>query len=211
MSQPASKPATARRKSPRQGRAKVTVDAILEATERVLADKGLEATTTTEVADIAGVSVGTLYQYFPNKQALVAAVIEARLDGDLAAIDAAFERARGMSLRAGLLELARVQGQLYGGEPELYREMVAALAELERARRVEAIIEHTIAGLAELLALRRDEHDHGDPQLAAWLLVHNGVQMMRAAVRERPELVSSGRLFAELQRMAGRYLGFREA
>ncbi|MFV8751313.1 TetR/AcrR family transcriptional regulator [Nannocystaceae bacterium ST9] len=202
-----SKPATARRKQPRQDRSKLTVDAILEATERVLASRGLEATTTTEVAEIAGVSVGTLYQYFPNKQALVAAVIEARLDRDLAAIDETLARARALPLREGLQELARTQVRLYGSEPALYREMVAALAELERARRVELIIEHTIAGLAELLAARPDEHDHPEPEIAAWVMVHNGVQLMRAAVRERPELLLGGKLFAELERMGGRYLG----
>jgi AcrR family transcriptional regulator len=207
---PTEKPATEPRKQPRQGRAKVTVDAILEATERVLAQRGLEATTTTEVAEIAGVSVGTLYQYFPNKQALVAAVIEARLDRDLAAIDEGLARARALPLREGLQELARVQAQLYGNEPALYREMVAAMAELERARRVELIIEHAITSLAELLEARRDEHDHPEPGIAAWMLIHNGVQLMRAAVRERPELILGGTLFAELERMGGRYLGLDE-
>lgn len=203
----ATKLATTPRKQPRQDRAKVTVDAILEATERVLAERGLEATTTTDVAEIAGVSVGTLYQYFPNKQALVAAVIEARLDRDLAAIDEALARARPLPLREGLLVLAGAQMQLYASEPALYREMVAALAEVERARRVELIIEHTIRNLAELLTQRRDEHDHPEPELAAWFMVHNGVQLMRTAVRERPELMLGGKLFAELQRMGGRYLG----
>jgi AcrR family transcriptional regulator len=201
------KPATEPRKAPRQGRAKVTVDAILEATERVLAERGLEATSTTEVAEIAGVSVGTLYQYFPNKQSLVVAVIEARLDRDLAAIDEALARARPLPLREGLRELARTQMQLYGNEPALYREMVAALAEVERTRRVELIIEHTTASLAALLEQRRDEHDHDDPELAAWVMIQNGVQLMRAAVRERPELLLEGKLFAELERMGGRYLG----
>jgi AcrR family transcriptional regulator len=207
---PPSKPATEPRKQPRQGRAKVTVDAILEATERVLAQRGLEATTTTEVAEIAGVSVGTLYQYFPNKQSLVAAVIEARIDRDLAVIDEALARVRPLPLREGLQELARTQAMLYGSEPALYREMVAAMAEVERARRVERLIEHTIASIAELLSARRDEHDHPDPQLAAWVLVHNGVQLMRAAVQERPELILGGKLFAELERMGGRYLGMDE-
>jgi AcrR family transcriptional regulator len=204
------KPGIEPRKQPRQGRSKVTVDAILEATERVLAQRGLEATTTTEVAEIAGVSVGTLYQYFPNKQSLVAAVIEARLDHDLVAIDEALARARPLPLREGLQELARVQMQLYGNEPALYREMVAAMAEVERSRRVELIIEHTIASLAELLAARPDEHDHPEPQLAAWVMIHNGVQLMRAAVRERPDLILGGKLFAELERMGGRYLGIEE-
>lgn len=201
------KPPIEQRKQPRQGRAKVTVDAILEATERVLAQRGLEATTTTEVAEIAGVSVGTLYQYFPNKQSLVAAVIEARLDRDRAVIDEGLARARTLPLREGLLELARVQAQLYGNEPALYREMVAAMAEVERTRRVERIIEHAIASLAELLEARRDEHDHPDPQIAAWMMVHNGVQLLRTASLERPELVLGGKLFVELERMGGRYLG----
>jgi AcrR family transcriptional regulator len=210
MTKVPAKPATQPRKQPRQGRSKVTVDAILEATERVLAQRGLEATTTTEVAEIAGVSVGTLYQYFPNKQSLVAAVIEARLDRDLTVIDEALARARPLPLREGLQELARVQALLYSSEPALYREMVAALGELERTRRVEAIIEHTIASVAELLAARADEHDHPDPQLAAWVMVHNGVQLMRAAVKERPELILGGALFRELERMGGRYLGMKE-
>ena len=63
------------RKRPAQRRAQVTVDAILEATLQVLRREGVARFTTTRVADVAGVSVGTLYQYFPNKRALVAEVV----------------------------------------------------------------------------------------------------------------------------------------
>ncbi len=203
------KPPMKARKQPSQARAKATVDAIIEATERVLAQRGLTEASTTEIADIAGVSVGTLYQYFPNKQALVAAVIEARLERDRQEIAEALERARPMPLVAGLAELSRVMAMLYRDEPHLYREMVEALTEVERERRVEAIIADTIAGMAELLAARRDEHDHPDPEIAAWVLVNNGVLLLRAASRERPEWVIEGKLFAELERMGARYLGLR--
>jgi len=67
------------RKSPRQGRSIATVDAIFEATIQVLLGDGLMRLTTTRVARRAGVSVGTLYQYFPNKQALLFAVLERHL------------------------------------------------------------------------------------------------------------------------------------
>src|SRR5262245_25881287 len=67
------------RKSPRQGRAIATVDAIFEATIQVLLSDGLLHLNTTRVARRAGVSVGTLYQYFPNKQALLFAVLERNL------------------------------------------------------------------------------------------------------------------------------------
>ena len=75
----ASRPTLNRRKLPRQARSTVTVDAIFEATIQVLLSDGPIRLNTTRVARRAGVSVGTLYQYFPNKQALLFAVLERHL------------------------------------------------------------------------------------------------------------------------------------
>jgi AcrR family transcriptional regulator len=63
------------RKKPRQRRSRVTIDAIFEATIQVLLARGLDGVTTIQIADRAGVSIGSLYQYFPNKRALMAAVV----------------------------------------------------------------------------------------------------------------------------------------
>lgn len=68
------------RKSPVQARSAASVDAILEATIQVLLAVGKERLTTTRVAERAGVSVGTLYQYFPNKSALLQAALRRHLD-----------------------------------------------------------------------------------------------------------------------------------
>jgi AcrR family transcriptional regulator len=62
------------RKIPRQKRAVATVDAIVESAARILRERGYEATSVNEVARRAGVSVGSLYQYFPSKEALVGEV-----------------------------------------------------------------------------------------------------------------------------------------
>jgi AcrR family transcriptional regulator len=67
------------RKQPLQARSKVTVDAIFEATIQVLLRDGTQRLTTTRVAERAGVSVGTLYQYYPNKQALLYGVLQRHL------------------------------------------------------------------------------------------------------------------------------------
>jgi AcrR family transcriptional regulator len=64
------------RKTPRQARATATLEAIFEATIQVLLVTGPTRLTTTRVAERAGVSVGTMYQYFPNKHALLYAVTE---------------------------------------------------------------------------------------------------------------------------------------
>lgn len=68
-----------RRRMPSQKRSIVTVDAIFEATIQVLLTEGPIRLNTTHVAERAGVSVGTLYQYFPNKQSLLLALLERHL------------------------------------------------------------------------------------------------------------------------------------
>lgn len=91
------------RKTPVQARAAVTVEAISEATIQVLLSHGADRLTTTRVAERAGVSVGTLYQYYPNKQSLLFAVLEAHLDKVAAAMEAACTHAR----HKPLCEMAR--------------------------------------------------------------------------------------------------------
>ncbi len=73
-------PSLTPRKSPLQQRSSATVEAILEATIQVLLREGKERLTTTRVADRAGVSVGTLYQYFPNKSSLLQATLRRHMD-----------------------------------------------------------------------------------------------------------------------------------
>ena len=77
------------RKRPRQERSTDTVAAILEATVRVLHEVDGERLTTTRVAEVAGVSVGTLYQYFPNRDALLNALLADHLEIAISALEAA--------------------------------------------------------------------------------------------------------------------------
>ena len=81
------------RKTPLQARSTVTVEAISEATIQVLLSHGDERLTTTRVAERAGVSVGTLYQYYPNKQSLLFAVLEHHMNNVAARVEAACEGA----------------------------------------------------------------------------------------------------------------------
>jgi AcrR family transcriptional regulator len=69
-------PVLSPRKAPRQARAQATHDAIMEAAAHIISDGGLAAFNTNVVAERAGVSIGSLYQYFPNKDALMVALIE---------------------------------------------------------------------------------------------------------------------------------------
>lgn len=87
------------RKSPVQARSTASVDAILLATIQVLLKVGKERLTTTRVALRAGVSVGTLYQYFPNKSSLLQASLERHLVGVTNAVELACKENKGKTLR----------------------------------------------------------------------------------------------------------------
>ena len=75
------------RKAPRQQRSQQTVDRIVEAAARVFNEAGYLGTTTNEIAAEAGVSIGSLYQYFPNKDALLIEIARRHISGSLAAFD----------------------------------------------------------------------------------------------------------------------------
>ena len=86
------------RKTPVQARSTVTVEAICEAAIQVLLSHGADKLTTTRVAERAGVSVGTLYQYYPNKVSLLAAVFEEHLNNVTVAMETACKEAHGKPL-----------------------------------------------------------------------------------------------------------------
>lgn len=75
------------RKSPRQGRSQRTVDRIVEAAARVFNDAGYQSATTNAIAAEAGVSIGSLYQYFPNKDSLLVDIARRHISDSLAAFD----------------------------------------------------------------------------------------------------------------------------
>jgi AcrR family transcriptional regulator len=99
------------RKQPLQARSAVMVDVILEAAARVLQKSSLAGFNTNRVAEVAGISVGSLYQYFPNKTALVVALITreqaALADAMLAYVDARPQVPVSLAKRlAGLVDIA---------------------------------------------------------------------------------------------------------
>lgn len=87
------------RKQPVQNRANITIQSIFEGSIQVLQREGYSRLTTTKVAERAGVSVGTLYQYFPNKHALLAAVLENHLAQVASAIELACHSQHGHTVR----------------------------------------------------------------------------------------------------------------
>ena len=105
------------RKQPRQARSLATVEAILEAAARVLAERGYAATNTNLVAERAGVSVGSLYQYFPNKDSLITALHERHAAQMYAAIAAVLAAERPQGLQGHVQAMVRRCWRRIGSSP----------------------------------------------------------------------------------------------
>lgn len=140
------------RKTPRQARSESTVAAIFEATVQVLITQGARQLTTTRVAERAGVSVGTMYQYFPHKEALLYAVIERYLTQVAQVIEACCQQHAGQPLASASDALVAAYIGAKGEHPEAARALYAASAELEVAELVEAVFQRFQQATAQLLA-----------------------------------------------------------
>lgn len=117
----ARKPPTKPRKNALQERSRATVDALVEATARILVREGFEKTSTNRIAEIAGVSVGSLYQYFPSKEALVAAVIDRHNEEIMGLVRAAILEVADLPIEKAVRRLVTVAIEAHQIKPELHR------------------------------------------------------------------------------------------
>lgn len=124
------------RKSPRQARSRATVEAILEAATRILEAEGLAGLTTNQVAERAGVSIGSLYQYYPSRDAILAELVRRMRLSMSAGLLSAIEEARPLPLKEAVPMLLKVAMQQYESAPRLTAALEAAEARLPRNREV---------------------------------------------------------------------------
>lgn len=151
------------RKMPVQARSAASVDAILKATVQVLLRVGKEKLTTTRVAQRAGVSVGTLYQYFPNKSALLRTALKLHAEEILAEVDKVCVVERGQPVEQMAEALARAFLAVKMRDPKKSRALYRVSSDVEGAKimsRTAARMNEEIAGLLETAAerLTRDPH-----------------------------------------------------
>ena len=202
---PAAKPRQAPVRTPKQGRSKATVATILEAAARILAEQGWAGFNTNAVAARAGVSIGSLYEYFPDKQALADDIANAHIAQGESLLAAAAGEAAMTGGSAGAIVDALVQGlvDLHKDDPRLHRALSSdvPLSPSVRAR-VEALRRGAIIFLEDALAPHVS-----DPGVAAQLLADTADAVIhRWFVEDDGTLASPERLTQELRRMLRAYL-----
>ncbi|WP_245477337.1 TetR/AcrR family transcriptional regulator [Bradyrhizobium guangzhouense] len=93
----------------------------MEATARILVKDGFEKTSTNRIAEVAGVSVGSLYQYFPSKEALVAAVIDRHNEEIMGLVRATLIEVADLPIEKAVRRLVTVAVAAHRINPELHR------------------------------------------------------------------------------------------
>ncbi len=201
----AERPRAAARKTPRQERAVATVDAILEATARILAKDGWAKATTNRIAEAAGVSVGSLYQYFPSKDAIAVEMLKRYRERLLATVAQKLSDAEHVTFESAMGTLLSTLFAAEGIDPKLHRVLIEqvlrthARGEMQGFEdRLEGVVALALEGAGP--SVRVPNH-----KLAATLVVRTVLSLVHAVVVDRPDL-DRAEVAAEVTRMVTGYL-----
>lgn len=160
------------RKQPRQARSRDTVDAILRAAAQVFAAQGYAGTTTNHIALRAGVSIGSLYEYFPSKDALLVALTEAHIAEGEAILNGVWDQVHTCrDVKDVVRRFARAMFDLHAHDRVLHRLLFEEAPLPRKTRQRVAAIEQAIAARLEGYLRANPSITRRDPALAAAVIV----------------------------------------
>lgn len=196
-----------KRRTPRQTRSAGTVAAILEAAAQVLEKGGLNAFTTNAVAERAGVSIGTLYQYFGDKNALLMTLARRELESALGAVGSALRGEADPSIEGRVRAMVRAMIHAFGGRQRARKAVLQAIL-------AQGLGAEMMAPVAAFIARVGDEVGRTPNPLLGplsreqvFVLSRGLLGTIRAAVLEEQPFFRSQAFEDEIVRMIVAYLG----
>ena len=192
------------RKQPQQARSKATVTAILDAAARILIRDGYHSLTTNAVAECAGVSIGSLYQYFPNKESLVTAVRARHGERVKNTIAKALRQPLDVSHDTMIPRLIEAIVKAHKIEPDLHQALGALPDSIPDAHQFEGPTLNVY--LLDILRQYQDEISVENHQVAAFMLGHVGHALVHAILRQRPPGTTVKQMTQELSFLIRAYL-----
>lgn len=177
------------RKLPRQSRSKATVEAILDACADTVARRGYAALTTHAIASRAGVSVGTLYQYFPNRDAVAGALVVRAMERLLAGMRGALDEcvARRLGEIDGTEHLLLAGLRVLVDERPAFARLAPAAPHLFQAPRVTQLQAELMHLPQEIRVLSGERLALPMPEADAWLIGHMvSASMLQISLLEGP-------------------------
>ena len=190
-------------------RSGVRASPLVEATARVLVRDGFDRASTNRIAQAAGVSIGSLYQYYPSKEALVAAVIERHTQELMEVVSVALAEVAGLPIEKAVRKLVSVAIDAHRVDPRLHRVLAEQIPRVGRLAKVETFNREIYSLLRGYLDDRRNELRAVDLDMATFVCVTSIEALTHTAVLHRPDVLSDeavGGLVDEVTRLVVRYL-----
>ncbi|MET0384990.1 MAG: TetR/AcrR family transcriptional regulator [Polyangiales bacterium] len=194
------------RKAPRQARSKHMVAMLMRATARVLIRHGYDALTTNLVAHEAGASVGSLYQYFSSKEALVAALLDDHMTTTMRALRQEAPRIMTLPVPLAARRFIELMVASHQVAPELHRVFAEQLPRVGDFARIEAQLEEAMVIVQTYLEAHRDEVVPEDHALSAFVLVSAVETLSHRAELMRNRKFSSAQMVAAMTQLVLGYL-----
>lgn len=196
------------RKSPVQSRSKETVNAILDAAVQFFSDPALGAITTNRIAERAGVSIGTLYQYFPHKEAIVVAAVRRRGDALATTIGERLRTIAPTDVAGAAREVIRILITTLGDALADKRWSKLLISENLHAPDRLARVEQIASIIAERLDVTTDATPD-EARVMAFVLSRSILGAIRSAAIEDPKLLKSEAFEDQLVRLVLRFIDQR--
>lgn len=197
---------TAPRKLPVQDRSRHTVEAILEATAQVLVSRGYEKTTTGGVAERAGVSIGTLYQYFHNKESLMASLVDRHVGDVLAMVEAALRRHAQAQPEVLLGAVIRASLDAHRLDPKLHKVLIEQLPRTGKLEKALDLGARLSTLLQDRLQQKFEHLPRARVRMISFVLETTVEALTHRAVIDSPAWLRSGALEAEALALLAPYL-----
>lgn len=189
----ARRPLTIPRKTATQERSRQTVGVLLEATARILVKDGYDKASTNKIA-LTGVSVGSLYQYFPSKEALVAAVIDRHMQEMLELVRKELIEVAIRPIDVAARKLVAAMIDAHRVDPKLHRVLVEQIPRTGRLENIEAMDREAYKLVRAYLEAHRDELGVTDLDTAAFVCVKTVEALTHAAVLGEPQMLRDERV-----------------
>jgi AcrR family transcriptional regulator len=184
------------------------VEILLDATARVLTKEGYDRASTNRIAAAAGVSVGSLYQYFPNKEALVATLVARHNREMLQLLRDAVEKVASLDLATAMRELVQATVDAHLVDPALHRIFAEQVPRMGQLARIEALQRETFLLVRDYLQEHREEISIRDLDMATSICVTTVEALIHEFVIDRPAARESerDRFIGEVTRLVVGYL-----
>lgn len=196
-------------KSPQQSRSKELVKAIYEATVRVLPMVGSKALTTKKIAEVAGVSIGSLYQYFPNKEAVLTAVMDQSIKKTAEDIDQKLDQLPGKSMDESIDFVIDFTLDQFLDQKETIREVFRRAPELDRIPTILQLRQHVVRRLSVEMARFHPGFTNEEYVRVSFIAVNSVLGVLQTMIYDEQQSYNKSDLSYELKLMVRAYFDRR--